>query len=166
MSLNPVPPPSLTSARANSRTAAVTTTPPSWVEKGGTSVHPPARSRRTGAVAAKAGSLMGPPTSVGWSATRPADPSSPRVLGGSYPADLEDDTETRPAPSPRSPAELQPDRLELEVRPARRADPDNPGLSLPGCPAQRPESHAPGRTPGQEKPTAPAAEARHRSPPS
>ena len=44
-------PPSVSSTRAESPIAAFTTTPPSRPENGGTSVHPPAKSSRTGATA-------------------------------------------------------------------------------------------------------------------
>src|SRR5437016_748623 len=44
-------PPSRTATRAVSSIVPFTTTPPSRAENGGTSVHPPAKSRRTGAVA-------------------------------------------------------------------------------------------------------------------
>src|SRR4051812_14062730 len=57
-------PPSWTSARAKSWMAAVTTTPPSRAEKGGTSVQPPARSSRTGAAAAKVSPLTSHPPVV------------------------------------------------------------------------------------------------------
>ena len=73
-------PPGRTSAWAYSSIAAETTTPPSRDENGGTSVQPPARSRRTGAAARN--TLTGRPTSrARWELTPEihSDPVHPSV---------------------------------------------------------------------------------------